>query len=214
MALDDIINSVILAVDDNSFEYGDIADLITIGRGEIAGEIDLPSLLTVDTVASTAGANIVALPLAYSRNLFWVGNYSGRIGKPGRGYYDLMGFLDRNQVDRVGAICDVCVQGNNLLYQGAADDTLTLRFYSAPTGNEPDEIPSHLQKALLHNYACKEIFNIIEDGMEGAKVNTRKYESSFAVAMSKLSIWADKQRPREPKIMAETRCDIPSRLFW
>lgn len=203
MTIDSIIEAVILAVDDDSFDELYIADLVGLGRGEIAGMVDLPALLTTGTVTTTAIANTVALPTTYSRGVFWVGNSAdGRIGQRGRGYYDLMGFLDRNPTADVGPVCDVCVQGSSLLYQGAAIDTLTLRYYAAPTSAEPDEIPLHLQKPLLFNYACKEIFELIEDGVEGAKVNTDKYEQRFNQALGKLMSWANAIKPREPKIMA------------
>jgi hypothetical protein len=120
-----------------------------------------------------------------------------------------MGFLRRNPVDRVGQVVDVVVQGAELLYQGAAVDTLTLRFYAAPTSDEPDELPTHLQKALLVNYACMEIYNLIEDGVEGAKTNTQAYERRYQRALSQLAAWADRQKPREPKFIADTSGDWP-----
>jgi hypothetical protein len=204
MSIDTLVEAVVLAINDTSFEDV-VEDYINLGRGEIAGLVDLPALLTVATVATTATANTVALPATYSRNLFWVSNATGRIGKPGRGYYDLMGYLSRNPIAQTGPIFDVCVQGNSILYQGAAVDTLTLRFYAEPTSEEPDELPTHLQKPLLFNYACKEIFNLIEDGIEGAKVNTNKYERDFNMALGKLAAWAEGIKPREPKVMADSQ---------
>jgi hypothetical protein len=50
----------------------------------------------------------------------------------------------------------------------------------------PYWLPDHLQHELLVSYACKEIFNETEDGVEASKVNTLRYEARFQAALARL----------------------------
>jgi len=75
---------------------------------------------------------------------------------------------------------------------------LTIHYFRLPVDMEddddtPDGIPTQFQKKLLVNYACKEIFSLIEDGIEGQQVNTAKHTGFFLSALRdlELSIPAD-----------------------
>lgn len=206
MNVEDITTAVLGIIHDDSLTDS-ILDYINIGRGEIAREVDLPTLNTIDTVATVSTASSVSLPADYSKGLYWVGSAAQktRVGARRDDYHNVMHLLEKYPaLDQVGLIVEVAVDGGNLIYQGMADDTLTLRYYSAPTplvndNDIPSELPTHLHKALLVNFVCRELFAIIEDGLEGKTPNTDKYDMLFKRAMSILHGWADQQRPREPK---------------
>ena len=186
---------------------GSISSLIDKGRGEIAGEVDLPALHTVVAVTTSASAATVALPTSYSKGLYWVGStvQRKRIGSGKNDYYNLLRFLEKHPIqDQVGLITDVVIQGSSLLYQGMAADSLVLRFYTAPTAlttgaSIPSELPAHLHAGLLVNYVCREIYSIIEDPMEGGTPNTSKYNGLYQKALASLAEWAAVYAPREPK---------------
>jgi len=205
------LSEVVLGiVQDDSFEGG-LIDMFNICLGELAGEIDLPALNTTATVAALESASSVALPVGYSRSLYWVGSAAQRkrIGEGRDDYHNLLKFLDEYPVqDKVGEIRAVAIQGVNLLYQGSADDTLTLRFYREPAelvnnNDTPTEIPAHLHRALLVNYACREIYNHIEDGREGARNNVVHFDNLFQRAKQALETWAERSTPREPSYMRD-----------
>ena len=118
-------------------------------------------------------------------------------------YYNALTFAEVFPVT-VGAIEAVCIEGDNLLYRGMADDTLTLKYYKKPTditnvSTEPSELPGHFQRRLLVAYCCREIYADIEDGMEGQKVNTTYWDSKYNKWLDELSLYVRKDMPREPK---------------
>lgn len=63
------------------------------------------------------------------------------------------------------------------------DDT---GFIDALSDDIPNCLPDHLHKSLLVSYAAKEIFNEIEDGIEGRKINTERYEGKYQQALTAL----------------------------
>jgi hypothetical protein len=210
MTAEELEDAVLGIVQDDSFADV-VLDYINQGRGEIAGLVDLPALDTVATVNTTASASSVALPTNYHKGLYWVGSavQKIRIGAGKDDYHNLLAFLENHPVlTQVGLVEDVVIQGVNLLYQGMSADTLTLRYYKAPTtlvlaADVPAELPSHLHKPLLVSYACKEIYNEIEDGIEGGTPNTDKYDRLFQRALATLSSWCLESKPREPKYVRD-----------
>ncbi len=197
---------------DSSFSNDDKLALINECRQLLAEEIDLPLLITSDTVTTSVASNSVSLPSSYHKELFWVSstNQGGRIGSRKADYHDISPMLKAYPaLDTEGVIRFAVVDGNNLVYQGQADDTLTLRFYQMVTsivtadiaktdGGQPIELPEYLQESLLKNYALTEMFDNIEDLAEGPKGNSMYYEKRFLRAKMKLQEYADKAKVREP----------------
>lgn len=212
MTATELIAQVSGIVQDTSYTSADILSLINQGRGEIAAEVDLPKLQASATVTTTDDASTVALPTDYHKGLFWVGSvaYQCRIGRKKGDYHNLLTFMERySTLDEVGQIVAVCVDGDNLLYQGMDDDSLLLKYYkeietivAAPTGTQitgPVELPSHLHSPLLVSYCCREIYSEIEDGIEGQKVNTMYWDAKFNRAMNSLKRYVSESLPRETK---------------
>lgn len=215
MTAADIIERVARIVQDSSYTDTDILALINEGRLVIAGQIvpGLPYLSTSDTVTTTDTESSVDLPSDYHKGLFWVGSSSQerRIGTKASDYHNLLTFLEKYpDLSLVGSIEAVCVDGATLLYQGMADDTLTLKYYRLPadisesdtedaTDGVPVEIPPHLHRKLLVSYCCKEIWTEIEDGDDGGMPNFEKYEGIFNKAMAELQAFASASAPREVK---------------
>jgi hypothetical protein len=205
MTADDIIVNVVDRIQDSAFDEDAILALINEARSFIASEVDLPALRkSADLITSSATA-FVALPIDYQKGIYWVGsvNQGCRIGKRPGDYYNMLTFMERYPVE-VGPIEAVCVEGVNLLYRNKATDTLTVKYYRKPTditdtSTEPAEIPAHLQRPLLAAYCCREIYADIEDGMEGAKVNTAYWSKKFDSAMQSLAAFVARNQPREAK---------------
>ena len=183
-------------------EYSDeyITDLINeavsvVARGvEVPGELGftapLPDLYTESDLVLDSSTRYVSMPSGFQRGLVNVYSSSG-IGK-----VPIMSsfrkFIAKFPVLKTGSSIEACVlHGSNLFYHPATDETVAVSYYAAPTelvdfDDEPTCIPGHLHRRLIVSYACKEIFNRIEDGMEGAKVNTEHYNADFFEAVMAL----------------------------
>jgi hypothetical protein len=66
--------------------------------------------------------------------------------------------------------------------------------------DKPDMLPSHLHRRLLVNYACKELFSRIEDGMDGKKANTAYHDNEYKTAFSELELWIIPRASEPPEI--------------
>jgi hypothetical protein len=83
-------------------------------------------------------------------------------------------------LDEEGSILGVALEGKTLYYQPMADDTIFLVFYTNPPllttdRSIPDWIPDHLHRKLLVHGTAYIIYDQIEDGVEGEKVNTASH---------------------------------------
>jgi len=183
-------------VQDASFSGGILA-LFNRCLGSIAARCAkenkiLPGLQAEATVVATAATNKVALPATYSRGLFFVSSAAqkNRVKIQTNFTTYLRRWPDpaRNQA---GCIRDVAVSGGYLHYQPCADDTLTLHFFKKPPiltapADVVTCIDDHLQESLLVNFACREIYNVKEDGQEDRKTNTKTYDSLYNSALAEL----------------------------
>lgn len=191
-----IISLVSDVVQDSSYSDDDILGYINKGILEISGRIDIPELRTSDTVTAGTTDNYVSLPSNYQKKCSAVIHVADerRIDKPNE-LYNYHRFIVRNPVPSGtgGSVSDVAIRGNTLFFDPvpSSEETLRLEYMRKPAtltndGSSTDEveaIPPHLQQALLVPFAAKEIFNLIEDGIEGRKVN---YESNLAAYMQAL----------------------------
>lgn len=183
MNLAELEEKVLEIVQDASFE-GNVLPFLNRGILWLAGRYQLTSLDATDTVAALSSANSVALPSNYMHGLYFVGDGVQQIGKP-EYYYNFARFQRRYpDLTKVGQLHDVAVRGSSLYYTARETKTLTVQFFESPTllskmSDVPDFLPAHLQEPLLVNFAAKEIFNLIEDGVEDPKTNTKIYTGMF-----------------------------------
>lgn len=197
MDADTLIEKVQLVIQDSSFDEDVILGFLNKGLNEIAGSIDLPKLRVFDTVTTSTTDNFIAMPSNYQRKCFAVVSVSDevRVDKPGE-LYQYHRFIDRHPVADTGSsVSDVAINGNTLFYDPTPDSAETLRveYLRAPTtlviSGSPDGIPAHLHESLLVPFASKEIFNLIEDGVEGSKINTQVSEGLYRRALNDLHLF-------------------------
>lgn len=152
----------------------------------------LPGLFTIGTVIAGPTDNKVALPAGFQRNLEYAySGYSGTTVRVHRSFRRLVKTFPSMAVP--GPVVAVAQKGSNLYYQGIplAPDTLTIHYYRRPTdmtttASTPDGIPEHLQERLITHRAAWRVFDEIEDGIEGRKVNTEYHLRRFYEAMDDL----------------------------
>lgn len=187
-----IIDAVVDAIQDESFERADILAYINKAVDEIAAQYALPELTVFGNINVEGGKFLVALPDNYLSNLFHAVNLT--TGKEVDVMSELANFLLKfKALDKSDNVTHVCVHGRKLYYQGIPTSTQVIRaFYTSrpepfKENSEIEYIPAQLQRDLLFNYACAECFNLIEDGIDGTKVNQNKYLGFYTAALAKLS---------------------------
>lgn len=143
----------------------------------------LHDLYTTTDIETTLGSGITDLPSDFNRNVIQVINSNDDevpINPSAKK------FLHNNIEQDAGVVERCAVMGSRLLYRDipSSAETLTIHYYKTPItlsedSDEPTEIPALLHRKLIIGYVCKEIYNQIEDGIEGVKVNTQYYENEF-----------------------------------
>lgn len=194
MILAELEKKVLDIVQDTAFTGG-VMPFINRGINYLAGSNNLAALDASDTVECTAAASSVDLPTNFMHGLYLVDDGFRRIGDPNY-YNEYARFRRYNQIlGTPGVIFDVAVQGNTRLhYVNSEDKTLNIRFFEKPTllahpGDAPTCLPEHLHEPLLVNFAAREIFNLIEDGVEDPKTNTKIYASLFSSYLQDLGMY-------------------------
>lgn len=201
-SLSDLVSRVSALIQDSTFSDDDIASALNRSLIRIAGGVmlpnggispPLPELYTTGAVTTDTAAAYVALPTSYQRDVVMV--YSSAQDVRLRLLPSFRFFLRQWEggLDEGGSIIDVAVNGRNLWYQPVPSvaDTLTVHFHRAPStlsddADEPEGIPAHLHYDLLVNDVCREIYESIEDGLDGRPVNTEKHLALFERALSAL----------------------------
>jgi len=196
MNLEDLVADVENTIFDSSVTEDEIIAKINEGLQYTAEVVLLKDLETSGTVTATSGANLVALPTDFSRNLFRVRDAIGtdiQVYSSTALLEDDIDLVDTDGVITATLIEGVAIQAGQLLYGPSPDEdtVLTLRYYTTPTAltsfsQVPDCIPLPHQRNILANYAKWQLFNDIEDGVDGAKVNTQKYEALFFNSLAAL----------------------------
>jgi len=92
-----------------------------------------------------------------------------------------------------GPVTYLTISGNYIVYCGIPSEvtTLTCGYFTNPTHLENDDdipacIPLGLQKKVLESYVCHDLWENIEDGIEGRKVNTTYYREQLRLAIEEL----------------------------
>jgi hypothetical protein len=189
--------------DDAKFDSTDIDGYINRGVNEISNGMQstlgsfitppLPNLFTTGTVTTSTTLPYVVMPTNFQRGLQFASDSSGVEIDIAN---SMIEFAENYPLmNQSGSVEEVIEQGGNLYYQRipTVAVVITLHYYKAPTAlidvaHVPSSIPSHLQVPLIVNYACKEMFTLIEDGMKGPQVNTERYTEKFLSALRTLEL--------------------------
>ena len=200
----EISEEVLGIIQDNNYNETDILRLCNHALTEISGIVLLSDLQAEDTVDTVAGFNFTALPSDFQRNLFYC--YSEVNLRRVKVYADFRKVLAMaGVIDQPGYVFGVAVRGSNLHYQripGTAE-TLQIHYYRNPTpltsvDDLPSCLPVHLARPLLVNYCCRELFSLLEDGVDGKTPNTERHTNRFNENLGLLSIFIGPE-PRLPE---------------
>lgn len=183
-------------IQDASWDDDDILGFLNDGVNELAEELLLRDLFTNDTVTTSTSSGSVSLPSDFHKKLVKVFSSSQEqeltIVESFTEFMEEYGYSMIDDEDS-GDVQLVCPMGSSLYYQPipSSADTLTLYYYRTPTqmsadSDTPDGIPCYYKSPVLVPYVCAKVFEQLEDGIEGRKVNTEYFTTKFERAKSKL----------------------------
>lgn len=205
-----LIDEIAGVVRDPSFTGADILRLLNRGLLEIAGRVRLPDLETTAVVETRPDRPYTALPADYH------GRLQAVLSLPERRRLVLeesLEALERNAPSpkRRGGAAAVAVSGSRLHYRPAPAGrrSLELLYWRLPpplaaATDKAACLPAHLAGPLLVNYACRELFERIEEGADGRKTQTERCGERFERAMADLAAFVG---PR-PEPAVEVRDDM------
>lgn len=140
----------------------------------------IPGLQVAATVSAVAGTSSIAMPRNFLHDLFLVTTVNYPEGIPiAPNIWELIEVTDSEET---GPVAIVSVDNRTLNFRPIPEETETLTLYYYKKPNElaagdsfPDYIPDILHREIFQNYALKEAYLQIEDGIDGAAPNTQKY---------------------------------------
>lgn len=190
----ELITNVQRAVKDGSFSESEILALLNEALLAVAFEFCLPELEATEELSFLDGDDLSDLPDDYHHDLWHIEpldktekvNIHTSLHSLQRIYKD---------TDTGSTIQDAAVDGLTLHVRPILSEARDVRvhYYRVPetlvladpdaspsvAANSPEGIPAHLHNALLVNYVAAKLFDIIEDGIDGGKNNTRRYEEKY-----------------------------------
>lgn len=210
MQFQSMVERVLDIVQDPSIDESEVKDLLNEGIEHAAAVIPvpLPSLETTEEVDTDTSLPYVDLPEEYHRDLYFCFNTTLRRRVIVQPSFELFS-VKYPTLDESMNVMDVAVRGLLLYYQGipVLSQTLRIHFFQRPpllvdNEDEPTCLPNHLHRKLLVSYACKELFNKIEDGVDGIKVNANFYGKEWEEGKKALIAWVG-PRSRDPVLVTD-----------
>ena len=194
MNTSELVTFVQRAVKDGSFSESEILALLNEALLTVAFEFCLPELEATEEISFVGGDDFADLPDDYHHDLWHI----EPVTKTERiNIHTSLHSLQRiyKDTDTGGFIKDAAVDGLTLHVRPilTEDQDVRVHYYRVPetlvlddpaatpavVANSPEGIPAHLHNALLVNYVAAKLFDIIEDGIDGGKANTRRYEEKY-----------------------------------
>jgi len=189
MNVEEVITEARNITRDESFDDLWMVERINMGLQEIAAVMMIPGLSASGTVTALTTGNSVSMPVDFLHGLYLATTETYPEGlklSPNR--KDL---ITRTNQEETGNVRQVAEEAKTLYYNpipSEADEAITLYYYTNPDevtlgGDLPSWIPAHLQKSLALSYLAKEIFNLIEEGIDGQLPNAAKYFQLYGQAL-------------------------------
>jgi hypothetical protein len=156
-----------------------IPDIINETYKLAIDKIGVQGLKTTYSLTTSTTLAYTVFPSTFSGKFTYVGNAEG----PLQVYNSLEDMaVDYPVLDEVGAVESTAVENQLLWYQPipATAETITVIGYATPADlvNDTDTttyLPDFLHRGIIVYGAAASVFNLIEDGMDGAKANTKHY---------------------------------------
>lgn len=178
-------------IQDNSFDDTYIDAALNRALIEVTGKMTLPTLVVSATVTISANGTITAMPTDFYHDLIWGWNVSTSSS--------LTIEMNRNRLQErfsdgfTGSEITHIAQDNFQLYNWpmvAEDTDVALRYYSEPAAVSSADatiscLPELYQDVLVYHVVAM-VYEMIEDGVEGQKVNTQFYTQKYNMRLEEL----------------------------
>lgn len=190
----ELIERVQKIYQDGSYDDDEVLVFLNEGLQAVAFSEDvfLPTLDTSAELETVLNAEVADLPANCSE-----GFYSAFIGTQELTVHNSWTEMKRTVAmeSQAGTVTNVSAKADELYYFPVPEEveTITIFYYRAPTelreSTEPDCFTVKTRavgESALVAYALIRIFEAIEDGMEGQKVNTLYWEKQYERSMTRL----------------------------
>jgi len=199
--LEELRANIRLALQDASFSDEQIDAKINAGLVDATWYALLSELESSGEFTTDPASNEVDIPVAwdFQRNLY----HADAADKPDIKVFTQIGLLKKRvpNIDtevEAGDIQYLTTRNNKIVYSPspAAATVVKCNFYINPTPlvkdtDIPTCLPIPLHSDLLESYALWKFFAIIEDGIEGYKVNTSYYKKEYQEALERIDDYVD-----------------------
>lgn len=201
---EDLAQTVLRKVQDASYNYDDVLALFNKCLLQLSGRFLLPNLEVMRDILTDPGRPSIPVPADYQKNIRYAHSISHNRKLTVYGSVILMNRWF-SVLDQAGVVIGLAVKGRDLYYQRVPSSAETIRInywaYPEPMHTryaKPTCLPVHLIEPLLVNYACKELYSEIEDGIDGQKVNTAYHGNEYNQALTDLNSFLGPEG-REPQ---------------
>ena len=202
MTLEELTTEFTLIVQDDTFSDSAV-NYINEAFLQAAGQINLPDLKRVAVASTTVSQNFTSLAGIGA-------NFNGRLTKVNSETIAVFNSLEDMMDDitfcgkflqDVGAVERIALEGRTLWYHPipTVAENIQVVLYGNPVALVDDsDVPSEFIEYTHRNIgvhgAAMIAFSIIEDGIEGDKVNTAVHKIFFDDGVQKLREWVGKNR--------------------
>lgn len=174
-------------------------DLINEAVRQITEEVKFPELRQVTSVTTSVSTYYVNMPATFSSRLKYAGNSNGE--------YTILDTLEElirwyPGLADTGSIEFVVCEGGLLYYQPipTVAEAITCIGYHLPDllvldGDTPSYIPSFLHRMAIVNRAAAIAYNIIEDGVDDVKINTKVFNGLAEQGLNGVRAYVSRRRP-------------------
>ncbi len=197
MNFEELIDEVTIILQEPSTDITSrIGGWINDALADAIERANVPGFKMLTSVNTIPGQAYTVLDGSFSGKMLYVGTKYGRLG-----HCPLEDLLaEFPDLDQKGSLEMVSIEGNLLYYQGIPDDAtaITLLYRKLPTvlvnpTDIPEGIPSQLHRKVLVPGAAMYGFSLIEDGIDGEKVNTRAQEVLYYRGIYELMEWVGRR---------------------
>ncbi|MCE5199073.1 hypothetical protein LLG39_08860 [bacterium] len=183
-------------VKDGSFGPSFIVEKLNDGLAEVTIMTNPPDLMVSDAELSlSAGDKFVSMPEDFfGPRILRLYNQTDDIDCAIS--YRMVDFVHISRAVRGTSVLAGCLKGSKVHVAGipVADTTLLVSYIRQPDifASENDDgslitfLPFRLGEQAIVTYAAWQIFDVIEDGIDGRKVNTEKAHAKFLDAVAKI----------------------------
>lgn len=194
--LEEIRERIKRIIHDTSYTDEIIDGFINEGLSRCASLVLLPALESMGQITTEVSTPFALIPDSWNfdRNITMCINTSGNKLKVLSSLIMMArAYPEFGVNNEIGDIEACTVVANKFFYYPIPEtaETLTCTFYQKVTSlandsDTPDILPDFLHYKLLVSFVCAEIFNEIEEGIDGVLVNTKKHSAAFAMAIEEL----------------------------